>query len=378
MRSLKERYKKMRKWPKRIMWTIIVISIVVHIILPPIIKHVINTKLENMEGYYGYVEDIDISLIRGAYQIQDIHLYSDELGEEFPLLEMKEIDISIQWLALFKGSLVAEVEFIEPEIYFVVAPDDKKRRSNNFEKIQLTVFKDILVTQVPLQINRLEVFDGKVHYIDKSSSPNVEVQLSEMSLRINNLSNSLDLSETLISDFDFSSKVMKSATLEFDGSFDPYDENVSLNLDFELKKLNLKELNNMFLAYANFDVEKGEFSIYSEVEIEKGDLDGYVKPFIDDLDIVNYPVEKKKPLNLFWQALIGGSSKLIKNWSHDEIASKIPLKGTITDPKYGLISTIGNIFYHSIFHKLKPEIENKFNLKSATSNAVQEPDENKS
>ena len=321
-----------------------------------------------MDGYYGYVEDIDISLIRGAYQIQDIHLYSDELGKDFPLLEMKEIDISIQWLALFKGSLVAEVEFKEPDIYFVVAPDDKKRRSNNFEKIKLTVFKDILVTQVPLQINRLEVFNGKVHYIDKSSSPNVEVQLSEMSLRINNLSNSLDLTETLIADFDFSSKVMKSATLEFDGSFDPYDEDVSLDMDFEMKKLNLKELNNMFLAYAYFDVEKGEFSIYSEVEVEKGDLDGYVKPFIDDLDIVNYPVEKKKPLNLFWQALIGGSSKLIKNWSHDEIASRIPLKGTITDPNYGILTTIGNIFYHSIFYKLKPEIENKFSLKSAKVN----------
>lgn len=367
MGKWKDRIKKVPKWIRITAICLAVIVLLVHIILPPVVRHIINDKLKNIDGYYGYIEDVDISLIRGAYEIQGIHIFSDELGDDFPLLEMKEIDISIQWKALFNKSLVAEVEFIEPHVYFAVSGKNEEK-GNNFKAIKLTVFQDLLLSQVPLKINRMEVSNGKVHYIDKSVSPSVDVHLSEVEFNINNISNSLELSDNLISDFSFTSVAMNSAAFNFNGSFDPYDEDVSLDLDLELKKLELTKLNKLFLAYAFFDVEEGQFSVYSEVKVNKGELDGYVKPFVDNLDIVYYGTDKQKPLNLFWQALIGGSSKLIKNWNHDEIATKIPLKGTISDPKFSLLASIGNIFYHSFFYKFRPEIENKFSLQRSEEN----------
>lgn len=376
MTTFKQRYRRIPKWIRRTVITLAVIVLLVHIILPPVIKHVINKKLNDLEGYYGYVDDVDISLYRGAYQIQDIHLYSDELGDEFPLFEMTEIDISVQWKAIFKGSLVAEVEFFEPHVYFAVAPPSSVKTKgkenvksatkdgigNNFDGIKLTVFKDLLMDQIPLKLNRIEIIDGTVHYIDKSSNPTVDVHLTDIDFRINNISNSFELSDNLISDFTFTSIAMNSAQFNFNGSFDPYDEDITLDMDIELKKLELTKLNKLFLAYAFFDVEKGEFSVFSEIDIEKGELSGYVKPFIDDLDIVNFQNDKQKTLNLFWQGLLGGSSKLIKNWSHDEIASKIPLKGSLNNPDVELLTSIGNIFYHSFLHKFKPMIDNEFNM----------------
>ncbi len=383
MSKFKERYKKIPKWIRITVISLAVLVLLIHIILPPVVKYVINDKLKNIDGYYGHAEDVDIALYRGAYQIQGIHLYSDELGDEFPLLEMTEIDISVEWKAIFKGRLVAEVEFLEPHVYFAVAPPSsvktkdtkdedgesatKDGKGNNFDGIKLTVFKDLLMDQVPLKINRIEIIDGRVHYIDKSVSPKVDVHLSSIHFRINNISNSLDMSESLISDFQFTSIAMNSAQFNFNGSFDPYDEDVSLNIDVELQKLELTKLNELFLAYANFDVEEGTVSVFSEVDIEKGAVDGYVKPFIDGLDIVNFKEEKKDPLNLFWQALIGGSSKLIKNWSHDEIATKVPLKGNLSDPGFNLWTSVGNIFYHSFFYKFRHGIDGEFSLDEGSS-----------
>ena len=58
----------------KVLIIIAVVLIVFRLILPFIVLHYANKTLSNMPGYYGHIDDIDISLILGAYEIKDIFI----------------------------------------------------------------------------------------------------------------------------------------------------------------------------------------------------------------------------------------------------------------------------------------------------------------
>jgi hypothetical protein len=411
MATLKQKYKSLPKWMRVTGVSLIVLALALHLILPPVIKYKINSELEAVEGYYGYVEDVDISIIRGAFSLQGLHIYSEELGKKYPVYESENIDVSIQWGAIFKGSLVAEIEVEKPTVYLAYIPmsalesdedlafldtftkeksenekststdvelnyldsyqdedeDDSDSKSDdgvvsNFEEIQLTVFKDLLMDQIPIEVNRIAVKGGTLHYIDETVEPKIDVVLSRSNAEMTNITNIEEKGSDMIADFNGSSIMGNSGRISFKGSLDPYDEDVTMNLDAEMLNLELTELNDMFLGYGNFDVEKGTYSMYTEAKISSGKLDGYVKPFIQGLDVVNFQKDKQKVRNLVWQSLVGLGGKLVSNLPNKEIASKIPLKGDINAPDFGVLKTIGNLFCHAIFRVIKPKVDDKFNL----------------
>ena len=53
---------------------VVAILIIIRLILPYVVLHYANKTLANVPGYYGHIEDIDLSLYRGAYQIDSIYL----------------------------------------------------------------------------------------------------------------------------------------------------------------------------------------------------------------------------------------------------------------------------------------------------------------
>ena len=70
---MKERKKK--KWYRRktlliSLGALLVILIAFRIALPYIVLNYVNRQLTLIDGYYGHVDDIDISLYRGAYTIK--------------------------------------------------------------------------------------------------------------------------------------------------------------------------------------------------------------------------------------------------------------------------------------------------------------------
>ncbi|HAJ81870.1 MAG TPA: hypothetical protein DCO64_05460, partial [Zunongwangia profunda] len=51
--------------------------IVFRLFLPLIVKNYVNKTLNNIPGYHGHVEDIDIALWRGAYTIDSLVLIKE-------------------------------------------------------------------------------------------------------------------------------------------------------------------------------------------------------------------------------------------------------------------------------------------------------------
>ncbi len=178
----------------KVILVIAVILLVIRLILPYVVLHFANKKLATMKGYYGHIEDIDIALIRGAYKIDSIYLNKLDTvtNQQTPFFSAKLIDLSVEWKAIFHGSVVGELVFEDPMLKFVkdkVEPSGLRKDS--------TSFKDLLHSFMPLKINRFEVNGGRIKYIDNNTKPKVDIQMTNTHILAENLRNSYDSSVLL-------------------------------------------------------------------------------------------------------------------------------------------------------------------------------------
>jgi hypothetical protein len=92
--------------------------------------------------------------------------------------------LSIEWRALFHGSFVGEFIFNVPKIVFT---KDKNELSD--VKRDTTDFRKVLKDFMPLKVNRVEINNGSIHYVDNTSSPKVDVSLKDAFVLAQNLKN---------------------------------------------------------------------------------------------------------------------------------------------------------------------------------------------
>ena len=61
-----------------------------------------------MKGYYGHIEDIDVSLYRGAYEINNMYINKVDFlsHKQTEFFKVKNIDLSVEWKALLNGAWI--------------------------------------------------------------------------------------------------------------------------------------------------------------------------------------------------------------------------------------------------------------------------------
>ncbi|NIJ52781.1 DUF748 domain-containing protein [Dyadobacter arcticus] len=341
----------------------IALIVVIRLILPYIVLHYANKSLANMNGYYGHIEDIDLASIRGAYQIDSIYLNKADTitGKQTPFFASSKIDLSVEWKALFKGTIVGELTFQEPFLLFTkdkVEPKEIVKDSADFRKV--------LDKFMPLNINRCEINNGKIQYNDFTSKPKVDIAMTNLHLLAQNLRNSYDSSAVLPASINATANVYE-GTLRMDAKLNPLAENPTFDMSAELKNTNLVKLNDFFQAYAKIDVNKGSFGLYTEVAAKDNAFTGYVKPLIQDLDILGKEDRKDNIFRQMWEAVAGGVGELFENQRKDQVATKIPFKGRLDEPKTNIWLAITNILQNAFISALQPSIDNEISIASVKS-----------
>ena len=78
----------------KILISVVVLLIIIRLILPYVVLHYANKALANVKGYYGHIDDIDLSIYRGAYIINDIYLNKvDSVSkQQTPFFKSRNID----------------------------------------------------------------------------------------------------------------------------------------------------------------------------------------------------------------------------------------------------------------------------------------------
>jgi len=338
----------------------IVLIVIARLVLPYVVLHMVNKNLATMKGYYGHVKDIDLAIIRGAYKVDSIYLDKKDTvtNKQTPFFAASIIDLSVEWKALFKGSIVGEVVLQEPMLRFTkdkVEPKDVARDSS--------ALKELLDDFMPLRINRCEINNGRVQYIDESTKPKVDLQMTKLHLLAENLRNSYDSTVVLPATIDASANVYE-GTLTFDAKANPLAVSPTFDMSAELKNTNMVKLNDFFQAYAKIDVNRGTFGLYTEVAAKEKKFAGYVKPIIKDLDVLGKEDRKDNLLQKLWEGVAGTVAEIFENQPKDQLATKIPFKGDLDDPQTNVWYALSNVLQNAFIHALQPTIDNEITIGS--------------
>jgi hypothetical protein len=352
----------------KILVVIIILLAIVRIALPHVLLYYANKSLSNMKGYHGHIEDIDLALYRGAYKIDSIYLNKvDSVSKnETPFFSSDHIDLSIEWKAIFHGSIVGELVFESPTLIFTkekVEPSTLKKDSADF--------KDLLNGFMPLQVNRFEINQGMIRYADQGSTPPVDIAMTNVHALAQNLRNSYDSTVLLPAKVNATASVY-GGVLSFNMKLNPLADQATFDLNTELTDTNLIELNEFFQAYAKVDVNNGVFGMYAEAAAKDGKFTGYVKPIIKDLDILGKEDRDDNIFRKMWEGFVGAVGQVFKNQSKDQVATKVSFQGDFDNPNTDVLSAVFNVLRNAFIQALQPAIDNEINIM-----VVAKPDEKK-
>lgn len=348
-----------KKW--KIGLIVLIVLVTIRVALPTIVKKYVNKTLNELDGYSGSVDDIDLNLFRGAYVIKKLNIVQTGDSIPVPFVAIDQIDLSVHWKALFNGSIVGEVILNKPVVNFAVAEGESEdgKVSQDGSGADWTQTLDDLM---PLQINRFEIVNGQINYKDFTSRPKVDISVNDLNLLAQNLGNVKDKKQQLPSSLSMHANSIGGGILNVDAKLNILKKIPDFDIDFEFENVDLTALNDFVKAYTHTDIEKGTFSLYSELAATDGALNGYVKPVIEDLKILDWENENDGFFNKVWQSVVGLVTEVLKNHPKDQFATQTPIQGDLNNMDVGIWSTVWNIFKNAFIEALSKRVENTVDI----------------
>jgi hypothetical protein len=348
----------------KILIGVIAVLIIIRLILPYVVLHFANKRLTKVKGYYGHIEDIDLSIYRGAYIINTIYLNKLDTvsNKQTEFFKSNVIDLSVEWGALLHGAITGELVLDRPELIFT-----KDKVELGQVKKDTTDFRKLIKDFMPLKINRFEINQGNIRYTDKSAKPKVDVVLKQVHILALNLSNVTDKNIELPSTVNAQASVYE-GTLEFNMRLNALADQPTFDLNAEIKNTNLALLNDFLKAYGNFDVNKGSFGLYTEMAAKDGKFKGYVKPIIKNLDVVGPEDRHDSFFHKLWESTVGAVGVVFRNQKKDQVATKVMIEGDFKNPKISILDAIWEVLRNAFVQALMPSIDNEININSVGKN----------
>ena len=334
---------------------LVLLGITARAFLPLVIRDYVNRTLDRNLLYEGRIGPIEVHLWRGAYSIRDVQISKRTGNVPVPLFAAKRLDFAIQWNALIHGRIVGRFLVQQAELNFV-AGDTEDQSQTGSGGPWLEMIRDLF----PFQINSAVIQDGSVHFRTFKSQKPVDVYLSHLDATIDDLSNIRDETNPLVTTVQATALAMDQAKLQYKMMLDPFSYRPTFHMAARLLGLDVTKLNDLALTYGKFDFKRGWFDLVLETDSKEGRMTGYVKPLFRNLKVFSLAQDIKEDsvLQFFWQALVGGTTALLKNYPRDQFGTMIPFTadetGTTTTD---ILATIGNVLRNAFVRAYLPRLE---------------------
>jgi hypothetical protein len=318
--------------------------------LPIWLRGVVAEEIARVEGYRGSAADVDLALYRGAFRIEGLDVRKQDGGEPAPFLSVDRIEVTIDWGAVLDGTLVGEVELIRPRLVFVAG------RPPTGEE---TKWLDRLEQLYPFAIDRFAIVDGDVRFRDPHREPPVDVALHDLDVEAQNLTNRRDLSAKRPAKVTVRARAQETGRVAGQLESNPFAPRPDFRLRLEVDGVQLPELDDFLRAYAGVDVERGTLTVNSDVVAEDGRFEGWVEPLLRDVDVLQLDQEAKEQsfFATLWEGLVGAASEAIENQPEDQVATRIPIRGTFDQPDIGVIQAVASLLRNGYVQALRPRME---------------------
>ncbi|RCX00549.1 DUF748 domain-containing protein [Marinomonas foliarum] len=339
---------------------ILSILIILRLYLPYWALYTVNQKLSDMGDYSGHIENVDIDLYRGAYQLHELSVSKVKGTHKVPFVRADNIDIALSWHALFKGEILTDISLDSPQVNFV---DSEKE--DNTQSGKGGDWQGVVEGLIPITISKISLNNGNIAFRNFESEPPVNIQLTELHANVSNLTNISGQDGKRVASLNLDAKLLNSPSLEMNAEFDPFVSD-DFNIALKTESVSLPLLNDFARAYAGFDFRAGTGEVVSELKAENGELTGYVKPLFKKVDILDWQQDAVEDgdglFQLSWEGLSGGLTGLFTNSDTDKAATIIEINGSLNDPEISafdaVLEALKNAFIEAFdnkFEGLKPK-----------------------
>jgi hypothetical protein len=350
--------KHLRRWPRRTVITMAAVGLfllAMRIALPFVLKQQINRRLAAIPGYHGRVERVDVSIFRGAYTMAGVRIQKLAGGVAQPFFSAEQVDFSLFWGDLFHGRVVSEIALDHPRLNFVQGATAASSQLDVTDQRWQDVIRDLF----PIEITRLDVHEGAVHFAAPDRDPPVDVFIQNLTAKIRGLRNRPDPAGG-----EYPAQILIGGTtkgrgrLSLAAELEPLAAQPHFHLVFKIDRLELPMLNPFLRSYANVDVRQGLFTGYLEMFARDGHFNGYLKPFFEDLDFDNAAVDEKKGVfTRLWENLVAAFTRLVTNDRTEKMALRIPFSGDFTDPQVGVWASVRTLFRNGFIQALQEGLD---------------------
>lgn len=195
---------------------------------------------------------------------------------------------------------------------------------------------------LPLRIDKVTLQGGSVNFTDNFVKPNYSANLRAIGGSVSGLSSAQDSVATL----SLRGSYDDIAPLRIEARLNPLASKPFLDLDADVKGIELTPFSPYSGKYAGYAIEKGKLSLFVKYRIEDQRLTAENRVFLDQLTFgapVESPSATRLPVTL--------AVALLKN-RRGEIDINLPISGSLDDPEFSVgglvVKVIVNLFVKAV------------------------------
>ncbi len=201
---------------------------------------------------------------------------------------------------------------------------------------------------MPLKVDKITLQGGTVRFSDNFVKPNYSANLRQIGGRITGLSSAAGS----VANLELRGSYDNVAPLNVTAKINPLSAKPYLDLQADIKGLELTSLSSYSGKYAGYAIEKGKLSLFVKYKIENDQLEAENRVFLDQLtfgDPVDSPDATKLPVTL--------AVSLLKN-RNGEIDLDLPISGSLNDPQF----SVGGLVVKVVVNLLVKAVTSPFAL----------------
>lgn len=335
---------------------VFVLLLVARMALVPVAQKELNQFLATFSPTLEFhMNDLDVHVIRGAYSFEGIT--GKVKGQKKEFLRIEKVDVSMAWREIFKGKIVTDIEVIGPDFSYTKALNKAFADASKNKKDADTAKEKLF----PVKIERVDVKNGNVTLDDYPGlDEKSKFKVTDIEGRITNLTPEKKFP---LSFFNVQAKLFGQSLVKTTGHLNSLTKPIAWDVDGELRQFDMTSANKFLKRKVPLTFTKGKLDVYAEAESKKGAVEGYVKPFLENIDVVKTDEKFKGPKHWAIEVVTAlGNLILRASDKPKSVATKIPFSmdksGVHVDSGEALTKAI----QHGFEQKLKPGIENKYDL----------------
>jgi len=313
----------------------------------PLVRWQTRRVLAGLEGMRGSFDSVRLRLSDLSYEIHGLRIDKvDDEGEAHPFIHVDRARAGVYGRELLRGHVVGDVELERPRITLVESREPEARRTPK----QAGGLAKRIDAMTPIRIDRLEVKEGEVIWVDAREAEDPVLRLHAIEATVENFATRAALARKEPTVFAMTGTLQRSGLVQAFATADPLAKALTFAGQATLREFSLAEVGRLMDAKAEVKPVKGTIDLFARFTAKGGELTGGVRPFVKGADLkAAEPGVGPKLKEWIGDAAL----KIFKDDDTGAVATTIPIEGSVKGPQIQAVPTILGVLRNAFVRGLR-------------------------